>query len=114
MLEQLPITCTRREDVELMTSELVTNAVCHAGLDADDTIRVNVGADPGWVRVDVRENGPGFKQAFHARTSPGGWGLLLVSLLSDRWGSTYRGGESCVWFEVGSPAPGGAPTAPRP
>ena len=114
MLERLPIARTRRKDVELMTSELVTNAVRHAGLGAADTIRLNVGADPDWVRVDVREDGPGFKHAFHARSSPGGWGLLLVSLLADRWGSTYRGGESCVWFEVGSPQPGGAPTGPRP
>ena len=97
-----------------MTSEIVTNAVRHAGLNPGDTIRVHVGADPEWVRVDVRENGPGFRHAFPARTSPGGWGLLLVSLLADRWGSSYRGGESCVWFEIGSPQPGGALTEPRP
>ena len=114
MLDRLPIADARRKDVALMTSEVVSNAVLHAGLSPDDTIRLNVGADADWVRVDVRENGPGFKHPFHARSDPGGWGLLLVSLLADRWGSTYRGGESCVWFEVGSPQPGGAPTDPRP
>ena len=78
----------------------------------DATVTVNGTVIP--FRLDLSEDGPGFKQAFHARSSPGGWGLLIVSLLADRWGSTYRGGESCVWFEVGSPQRGGAPTGPRP
>jgi two-component sensor histidine kinase len=112
MVDGLPLACPRPRDVELMTSELVTNAVRHAGLGHEDTIRLNVDSDRDWVRVDVCEDGPGFKQAFPARSGPGGWGLVLVSLLADRWGSTYRGGESCVWFEVGPPRPGGVPAGP--
>ena len=112
MLDDLAFAGPRRKDIELLTSELVSNAVRHAGLSDDDTIRLHVDAEQDWVRVDVCETGPGLVDPFHARSSPGGWGLVLVEELADRWGSTREGGESCVWFEVGPPR-GGAPAGPN-
>ena len=112
VLDQLAFASPRRKDIELLTSELVTNAVRHAGLSEADTIRLHVDTDRDWVHVDVCETGPGLENPFHARSSPGGWGLVLVEQLADRWGSTREGGESCVWFEVGLP-PGGASASPH-
>jgi anti-sigma regulatory factor (Ser/Thr protein kinase) len=112
VLDELAFASPRREDIELLTSELVSNAVRHAGLSRDDTIRLHVDADRDWVHVDVCEAGPGLEDPFHARSTPGGWGLVLVAQLADRWGSTRDGGESCVWFEVGPP-PGGASASPN-
>jgi anti-sigma regulatory factor (Ser/Thr protein kinase) len=54
------------------------------------------------VRVEIRDDGPGFKHS--ARTADqdtaSGWGLHLVGELSDQWG-VERGVQNCVWFELG-------------
>ncbi len=46
-------------DAELLTSEVVTNAVRHAELDPSHVIVVRIVAD-GYVRVDVGEPGTSF------------------------------------------------------
>jgi anti-sigma regulatory factor (Ser/Thr protein kinase) len=97
------------DDAVLLTSELVTNAVVHAGLTAADVIGVDVGAAGERLRVSVSDPGPCFAPEPPARPprAPGGRGLYLLALLADRWG--VRAGPPCVvWFEVGrSSQPGG-------
>ena len=76
------------DDATLLTSELVTNAVRHAGHAAGDPIDITVSIDERILRVTVRDRGPGFDPGELAtRSEYGGWGLELVRKLSSRWGS---------------------------
>jgi anti-sigma regulatory factor (Ser/Thr protein kinase) len=85
---------------ELMTSELVSNAVEHAGLLDGDLIGLDIYVEPATVRVSVVDAGPGLDpdlpilgQSLH------GWGLILVDRISDRWGIHLDHPHS-VWFEI--------------
>ncbi len=81
----------------LLTSELVTNAIKHAGLGPDDRIVLAARLTPDFARVEVRDPGPGFDpdQRFTVR----GYGLRLCDTLASRWGVDRDGGTR-VWFEV--------------
>jgi PAS domain S-box-containing protein len=101
----------RLGDVALMTSEVVTNAIRHGGAAGpDDRVRVCVAADATRVRVEVRDDGPGFDAAGRTviATPPGegGMGLGLVAGLADAWGAEREGGATVVWFEVDPARPG--------
>ena len=92
----------RIDDLRLLTSEIVTNALRHAGLAAGDTVGVAVAVSGRRVRVEVADGGPGFDPAaVHGPTSEGvgGWGLHLVKQLADAWGVT-REDRNFVWFEL--------------
>lgn len=91
----------RLGDVRLLVSELVTNAVRHAGLSERDEIRLTVQESPGGLRVEVGDPGTGFDWTGRDRDAAeaGGWGLYLVAELADRWG-VERGTDTCVWFEL--------------
>ena len=95
------LTPRRLEDARLLVSELVTNAIRHAGLHADDVIKLVVVTGERALRIEVRDPGPGFDVAEPAPdpARPSGWGLYLVRELSDRWG-VERQGETRVWFEL--------------
>jgi anti-sigma regulatory factor (Ser/Thr protein kinase) len=84
---------------ELLTSELVSNAVRHAGMSAGDTLELNVDLTPELLRVGLLDDGPGFEKDVRSRDEQGGWGLLLVETVSDRWG-VNRGERTEVWFEI--------------
>ena len=92
-------------DVRLLVSERVTNALRHAGLGERDRITLSVHMRDDAVRVEVSDPGSGFDPA----TMPAdpqeadGWGLYLVSTLSDAWGVDTEGGETRVWFELRRP-----------
>lgn len=88
-------------DSILLTSELVTNAVRHAGRSADDPVEIIVSIDARTLRVTVRDRGSGFDPTeVRDRSDDGGWGLDLVRRLSSRWGVEPRPGGTDVWFEV--------------
>jgi anti-sigma regulatory factor (Ser/Thr protein kinase) len=89
-------------DVVLVISELVTNSVRHAGLDASQPLQLSVGMEDDTVRVAVRDPGPGF-QPPEAPTDPahvGGWGLVLVDQLAESWGVEHDGEANVVWCEL--------------
>ncbi len=93
----------RLDDVQLLVSELATNSVRHAG--CDDTGELSLEADvrEDCVRLLVCDEGAGFDGA-GAEPRPdmergGGFGLMLVDELADRWGVARNGGF-CVWFEI--------------
>jgi anti-sigma regulatory factor (Ser/Thr protein kinase) len=56
---------------------------------------------PDRVRVEIRDDGLGFKP--HPRATdqdPGsGWGLHLVDQMADGWG-VEPGVQNCVWFQL--------------
>jgi anti-sigma regulatory factor (Ser/Thr protein kinase) len=91
----------RLEDAQLLVSELVTNAIRHAGLAERETIRLIVETDDRGMRVEVCDGGTGFALTEPAPdpSRPSGWGLYLVRELSDRWGVDQEG-ETRVWFEL--------------
>jgi anti-sigma regulatory factor (Ser/Thr protein kinase) len=96
---ELPGTLSSR--LELLISELVTNAVRHGSERPTDVISLEVRASPTSLRARVSDSGPGFDRPEAPRKgslSPGGWGLVLVDSISDRWGVSRR--PPHVWFEL--------------
>jgi anti-sigma regulatory factor (Ser/Thr protein kinase) len=91
------------EDVRLLVSELITNAVRHGSLTATDKVSLKAQLDDGVVRIEVRDPGCDGEVAPRA-PGPlgGGYGLLLVDRLAKRWGVDRRDG-TVVWCEL---APG--------
>jgi anti-sigma regulatory factor (Ser/Thr protein kinase) len=91
-----------RDDVLLLMTELVTNAVRHADGGPDRLVRLELRQRPGAVRVAVCDQGPGFVAEAKASGSDdtGGWGLLLVDRIADRWAVTSTATGTCVWFEI--------------
>ena len=49
-----------RDDVLLLVTELVNNAVCHAGVGPEQPVRVGLRLSPRRVRVEVTDLGSGF------------------------------------------------------
>jgi two-component sensor histidine kinase len=90
-----------RSVVELLTSELVTNAVRHGASDRYESILFRAYGGDSKVRVEVCDEGSGFEQRVDPGDlmEPGGNGLLLVETLAERWGAE-SGEPSCVWFET--------------
>jgi anti-sigma regulatory factor (Ser/Thr protein kinase) len=92
-----------RDAAGLLTSELVTNAIRHAGTAVELLARVNAS-----LRVEVTDGRP--ELPVRARDAPGfsvsGRGLCLVDELASRWGVLQDGASKTVWFELdrGSPA----------
>jgi anti-sigma regulatory factor (Ser/Thr protein kinase) len=88
-------------DVRLLVSELVTNSVQHAQVAAEDSIVLVVAITDATVRVEVRDDGPGFKPPASppADDADAGWGLFLVGQLADSWGVSEA--DKGVWFEIG-------------
>jgi anti-sigma regulatory factor (Ser/Thr protein kinase) len=83
------------EIAQLLTSELVTNAVVHATTE----IMLRVEADPSLVRVEVTDTGAG-RPAIR-RPDVGGYGLRIVDRLASRWGVDPAGASGkVVWFEL--------------
>jgi serine phosphatase RsbU (regulator of sigma subunit)/anti-sigma regulatory factor (Ser/Thr protein kinase) len=97
-------------DAELVVSELVTNAILHAGAPVD----VSLAVAGRTVRIEVRDP---------VRVSPvrglagadamTGRGLGLVAALTSGWGTEPRGDGKVVWAELSLDAPlAAAPTEP--
>jgi anti-sigma regulatory factor (Ser/Thr protein kinase) len=91
----------RMRDVRLLVSELVTNAVRHANLDAGDVIVLVIDVADHTLRVEVHDPGGGFVPSAPSPdpARPSGWGLYLVAELADRWG-VDSDEETLVWFEL--------------
>jgi anti-sigma regulatory factor (Ser/Thr protein kinase) len=91
-----------RDDVLLLVSELVSNAVLHTGMGPDQLLRVELRRSPGLVRLAVVDEGIGFTSHPECVDGdrPGGWGLLLVDRIADRWGVAPTATGTRVWFEL--------------
>jgi serine/threonine-protein kinase RsbW len=101
-------------DATLLTTELVTNSIRHAGLGPDDYIDVTATWSGTVLRVIVRDSGSGGPPpeivAGSIRPSPerqSGWGLYLVDKLATRWGTNLEGSAG-FWFELEYPRAAGA------
>jgi anti-sigma regulatory factor (Ser/Thr protein kinase) len=89
------------EDVELLVTELATNGVKHARTANGNRITLLARVEPARVRIEVRDGGRGFEHRRRDRGlgEPGGWGLMLVDGIADRWG-IEREPSTTVWFEM--------------
>jgi anti-sigma regulatory factor (Ser/Thr protein kinase) len=95
-----------RDGVLLLLTELVTNAVRHAKVGPEQSLRVELRFSPPCVRVEVLDPSTGFTptRAPSRVDEPGGWGLFLVDRIADRWGVRRTASGTCVWFEIRSDA----------
>jgi serine phosphatase RsbU (regulator of sigma subunit)/anti-sigma regulatory factor (Ser/Thr protein kinase) len=111
----LPVKDSRVIDAVLLASELVTNAIVHAGTRVQLTCRMNDAA----VEISVLDRHPARMipdppSAVDQVDRPSGRGLLLPAALSSSWGVTYAPAAKVIWFRLGPDAGRGghAPTAP--
>jgi anti-sigma regulatory factor (Ser/Thr protein kinase) len=86
------------DTVELLTSEVVTNAIVHAH--SGPQLAVTVDADV--VRVAVRDLSPAVPVRRLGRLDDvSGRGVVIVEELASAWGVELdRNGSKRVWFEV--------------
>jgi len=96
------------EDAELLTGELVNNAVGHASTD----LALVVAVAEGILEVGVTDSDPDStsfvkpkfeRMEFAAREeilAEGGRGLLLIDLLADEWGVVGLRQGKQVWFRL--------------
>jgi anti-sigma regulatory factor (Ser/Thr protein kinase) len=91
-----------RDDVSLLVTELVTNAVRHGGVGRDTPLGLEFRHEAGRVRVEVVDSGTEFESPSRPTDgdSSGGWGLLLVDRIAERWGVCRTSAGKCVWFEL--------------
>jgi anti-sigma regulatory factor (Ser/Thr protein kinase) len=92
------LTATGRTDLiasaTLLVSELVTNAVIHAG----GTIDLRVAITDDTLRIDVHDTSDARP---HLRQPDGGGrGLHIVDAIATNWGVTTDGNGKTTWFEL--------------
>jgi anti-sigma regulatory factor (Ser/Thr protein kinase) len=96
------------DDALLLVSELVTNAVVHAGTEI--ALRAAIG--DGGMTVEVTDRGTGrLAPGQAAETAGSGRGLMLVDMLATEWGTRYGRATKTVWFRLGEVAPDSPPPA---
>lgn len=90
------------EDVRLLLTELVTNALRHSAVRPEDEIGVRAEVNDGILRIEVHDPGrDGEVEPRRPGARGGGYGLFLVDRLTERWGVERRDGTT-VWAELPS------------
>lgn len=89
----------RLDDVSLVVSELVTNAVIHG----EGDIVLDVVVEDGSVHVEVSDREPHLPDPRDAPPdSESGRGLLLVAKLATQWGVRRDAPGKVVWADLAS------------
>src|SRR5580692_1896467 len=107
------------DDAVLLTSELVTNAVLHAGTPVQVTCRLLGDLSDGAVEIAVLDRRPAQLRpdrphtAAEAAERTNGRGLQLPFELATAWGVTYARAAKAVWFRLDL-AGRGRPAVPVP
>ncbi|MFJ9851748.1 SpoIIE family protein phosphatase [Streptomyces sp. NPDC101150] len=122
------------DEAVLLVSELVTNAVVHAGTAVELRCRLEPSAGPGpydhpqadpdgldgtdrtGVVIEVSDHHPA--RPVRAReeataSEGGGHGLQLISAVAESWGITYRRAMKTVWFRLPADPDGTARPEPE-
>ena len=91
-------------ELELLVTELVTNAVLHGGMGDRRRVGLRLCIDGEILRLEVRDSGPGFRPA--SRPHPrdfeqggGGFGLVLLDRFAREWG-VERSRGARVWADI--------------
>ena len=96
--------------LELLVSELVTNAVLHAG----SAPSVDVIIRDDCVRVEVLDTHPSLPTPRAPDAAePSGRGLAIVDHLADRWSTELLDEGKIVWFEIDRSEAPPSPSLPR-
>jgi len=110
------------DDAVLLVSELVTNAVIHAGTTAEVLCRLDMHEEPGrppcGLVIEVSDHHPARvirnPVEMEREGREGGRGLQLVAAFSEEWGITYRRDLKTIWCRLVIAAdldPSGEPSA---
>jgi anti-sigma regulatory factor (Ser/Thr protein kinase) len=96
-----------QDDVSLLVTELVTNAVLHGGAAPHRPIQLELTTRADRIRVEVVDPGTHWEAPPEPRKgdSSGGWGLYMVDRIAERWGVSPASNGTSVWFEL----PAGVP-----
>jgi anti-sigma regulatory factor (Ser/Thr protein kinase) len=95
------------EVATLLVSELVANAVLHAGTQ----IRVGIRMNRDRLRIEVQDgNARRPARKHYSSLSTTGRGLLLVERMADQWGVAPAGNGKIVWFELDATVSADVPT----
>jgi len=90
---------TRMADLQLVLSEVVSNAIRHGS--STEPVILAVTPKDEFLCVQVTDAGSGIAPRPRA-TIPdehGGWGFFLIEYLTRRWGMTRENRRTRVWFE---------------
>lgn len=101
------------DGVELIVSELVTNAVVHT---STSSVRLRLSLTADGVLVTVFDEGPGppgapGKPDLEAACGEGGRGLFLIDQTATSWGVRRLAAGTVVWARLDGPTHRGAMTA---
>lgn len=88
----------KSDDVKLLLTELVTNAVVHAEVDHGSFLQVALSAPPERITAMLEYSGEPFTAGPELEGDH--FGLYLVESLSDSWGFERAGDMNRVWFEI--------------
>lgn len=93
------------DDLALLVSEVVTNAVIHGTTGRGSRVQVTYRLYDDRLHVDVRDAASGQPRVLRAASVRGehrehGRGLIVVASLARRWGVVPRVIGKSVWFEV--------------
>jgi len=103
LLEDSP----RRDEAELLVSELAGNAVKYSPSQFGGKFTVRLQRKSGWTRIEVISFGTGHWELEIAETdddsAESGRGLGIAFLIADRMGHTFDGEHDTVWVEFDEP-----------
>ena len=88
----------KKDDVHVVVTELVTNAVVHAGVDRESFFQFALWTSPKRITGALLYRGAPF--AAKPRPETHHFGLHLVDALSDDWGVERGDDKNRVWFEI--------------
>ena len=88
--------CGRTADSLLVFSELVTNAVRHAG----GAQRITIVHGDRTLRLEIHDHTRGIPAVAAVAGSAGGFGLRIVEQLSQTWGWTTTDTGKIVWADL--------------
>jgi len=88
--------CGRVSDSLVVFSELVTNAVVHAG----GARRIVVVHEGRTLRFEVHDDTHSIPAVRGSDRAPGGFGLRIVAQLSDSWGFEQSATGKVVWSNL--------------
>jgi serine/threonine-protein kinase RsbW len=96
------VTVDVRQDVMLVISELVSNAVRHAAGLPGDKVEVACAINDDCLHIEITDGGSLTRPSPEVATvfAVGGRGLDIVRMISREWGVTQEGDTVTVWADV--------------
>lgn len=99
--DEVPVADEVFDDLLLLSTELVTNSVRHAGLQPGQFISFDLMRLRDRLRIEVTDSGPGLvaKEGLLDSLPADSRGLRIVATIGLEWG-IYNDGTTTVWVEL--------------